>query len=84
MKKTTMKNNLILLMFVFSSFVYGQEYTELKGYYLGQALPRETSVVFAPGIVSVDSTVEHGYPSFSPDGNLVFWQSNLRHKEKET
>ncbi|MDA3898002.1 MAG: hypothetical protein PF482_17855 [Desulfobacteraceae bacterium] len=76
MKKTTMKNNLILLMFVFSSFISGQEYTELKGYYLGQPLPGETPVVFAPGIVSVDTTIEHGFPTFSPDGNEVFWQVN--------
>ncbi len=84
MEKTTMKNSLILLMFVFNSFVYGQEYIELKGYYLGQPLPGETPVVFAPGIVSVDSTIEHGAPTFSPDGNEVFWQSNLRHKNKDT
>lgn len=56
----------------------------LKGDYLGQTPPGDVPVIFAPGIISVDSTVEHGYPSFSPDGNLVFWQSNLRHKEKET
>jgi WD40-like Beta Propeller Repeat len=32
----------------------------------------------------MESTIEHGAPTFSPDGNTVFWQSNLRHKEKET
>ena len=56
----------------------------LKGEYLGQSLPEDTPEVFAPGIISVDSTIEHGSPSFSPDGNTVFWQSNLRHPEKET
>ena len=56
----------------------------LKGDFLGQPLPGKTPVVFAPGIISVDSTIEHGAPTFSPDGNTVLWQSNLRHKEKET
>jgi len=56
----------------------------LKGDYLGQTPPGNIPVIFAPGIISVDSTVEHGYPSISPDGNTIFWQSNLRHKEKET
>lgn len=61
-----------------------QKFTNLKGDYLGQTPPGDVPVMFASGIISVDSTVEHGYPSFSPDGNMVFWQSNLRHKEKET
>jgi hypothetical protein len=60
------------------------EFPVLNGDYLGQPLPGLTPVVFAPGIISVDSTVEHGAPTFSPDGNTVFWQSNLRHIEKET
>ena len=61
-----------------------QEFPVLKGNYLGQKLPGDTAIVFAPGIISVDSTIEHGAPTFSPDGNTVFWQSNLRHPEKET
>ena len=61
-----------------------QKMTDLKGDYLGQPLPGDIPVVFAPGIISVDSTVEHGYPTFSPDGNEVYWQSNLRHKEAKT
>jgi hypothetical protein len=32
-------------------------------------------VVFAPGIIS-DDYQQHGAPSFSPDGNIVFWQTN--------
>lgn len=60
------------------------EFPVLKGDYIGQTPPGDVPIIFAPGIISVDSTVEHGYPSFSPDGNLVFWQSNLRHQEKET
>ena len=59
-------------------------FLNLRGDYLGQTPPGETPVAFAPGIISVDSTIEHGAPTFSPDGNVVFWQSNLRHKEKKT
>ena len=53
-----------------------REFTDLKGDYLGQQLPGDTPVVFAPGIISTDSTIEHGFPTFSPDGNEVFWQAN--------
>lgn len=60
------------------------KFSNLKGDYLGQTPPGNVPIIFAPGIISVDSTVEHGYPTFAPDGNMVFWQSNLRHKEKET
>lgn len=60
------------------------KFTVLKGDYLGQTPPGDVPIIFAPGIISVDSTVEHGYPTFSPDGNLVFWQSNQRHKDKDT
>jgi len=59
-------------------------YTAWEEDYFGQAPPGDTPVVFAPTIISVDSTVEHGSPAFSPDGNEVFWQSNLRHEGKET
>lgn len=59
-------------------------FTDLQGDYLGQPLPGKKPVVFAPGVISVDSTIEHGSPTFSPDGNEVFWQSNLRHTDKET
>ncbi len=58
--------------------------SKLTGAYLGQPIPGDEPLVFAPGIISVDSTIEHGFPTFSPDGKEVFWQSNLRHKDKET
>lgn len=48
----------------------------LKGDYLGQTPPGDTPVVFAPGIISTLNSVEHGFPSFSPDGDEVFWQTN--------
>jgi predicted alpha/beta superfamily hydrolase len=59
-------------------------FSDLKGDYFGQTPPGDTPVVFAPGIISADSTIEHGAPSFSPDGNEVFWQSNYRQSGKET
>lgn len=52
------------------------EYPALKGDYLGQRPPGDTPVVFAPGIISNPTSVEHGFPTFSPDGNEVFWQAN--------
>jgi hypothetical protein len=64
---------IILSLIVKSSF--GQEFTDFYGDYLGQTPPGDTPVVFAPGIVS-DKYQQHGAPSFSPDGNVVFWQTN--------
>lgn len=50
-----------------------QKFTDLKGDYLGQTPPGDVPVIFASGIISVDSTIEHWAPTFSPDGNEVFW-----------
>ncbi len=82
-----MKKLIFMLLMALSFVSCTQTETSIfqtKNAYLGQPLPGDIPVVFAPGIISVDSTIEHGYPAFSPDGNTVFWQSNLRHKEKET
>ena len=65
---------LSILLGVYGS-VLSQGLTDLKGDYLGQAPPGETPQVFARGIVS-DQYQQHGVPSFSPDGNEVFWQTN--------
>jgi hypothetical protein len=62
---------IILSLIVKSSF--GQQFTDLYGDYLGQIAPGDTPVVFAPGIVSTDSIIQHSAPAFSPDGNDVFW-----------
>lgn len=62
----------IIILFLIVKSSFGQEFTDLKGDYLGQPLPGETPVVFARGIVS-DSLLQHGAPTFSPDGNEVFW-----------
>jgi len=87
-----MKNNLlkicaILLFWFCLTEIQAQstkEFPVLKGDYLGQSLPGDVPVVFAPGIVSTNTTVEHGAPTFSPDGNEVFWQVNYRQSGKET
>jgi WD40-like Beta Propeller Repeat len=50
--------------------------------YLGQPPPGETPQVFARGIVSTDDQ-QHGSPSFSPDCNEVFWQTNRLDNEKK-
>ncbi len=75
-----MKKILFLLLPVFSSILYAQSTNEspgLKGDYFGQTPPGDTPVVFARGIIS-DNYQQHGAPSFSPDGNIVFWQTNQR------
>jgi dipeptidyl aminopeptidase/acylaminoacyl peptidase len=73
-----MKNVIVCLIIIFSaSFCQGQQYTNFFGDYLGQTPPGDTPVVFARGIIS-DSYQQHGAPSFSPDGNIVFWQTNQR------
>lgn len=51
----------------------GQQFTNLYGDYLGQAIPGDTPLVFAPGIVSSDY-LEHSPAIFSRDGNEVFWE----------
>ncbi|MCF8235587.1 MAG: hypothetical protein K9H13_12920 [Bacteroidales bacterium] len=82
-----MKRFLLFVLILLPFLIQAQkpnEYPDLKGDYLGQSLPGDTPEVFAPGIISVDSTIEHGSPTFSPDGTTVFWQSNLRHPDKET
>ncbi|MDA3942620.1 MAG: hypothetical protein PF694_03640 [Bacteroidetes bacterium] len=82
-----MKRFLLIVFSLLPFLIQAQnshEFTVLKGDYLGQTLPANTAEVFAPGIISMESTIEHGAPTFSPDGNTVFWQSNLRHPENET
>lgn len=48
------------------------EFTALKGPYLGQKLPGDTPEFFAPGIVTTRYH-EHSPPAFSPDGGEVYW-----------
>jgi len=87
MKTNILKISVMLLFWFCVTGIQAQstkEFSVLKGNYLGQPPPGDVPVVFAPGIISVDSTIEHGSPTFSPDGNEVFWQSNYRQSGKET
>lgn len=47
------------------------EFPVLKGDYLGQPLPGDSAVIFAPGIVSVNGRSEYGV-SFSPDLEEIY------------
>ncbi|MBP7509930.1 MAG: PD40 domain-containing protein [Prolixibacteraceae bacterium] len=67
------KGFLIIVMILIIKSSFGQEFTDLYGDYLGQTAPGDTPLVFAPGIVSTDSLIEHSAPTFSPDGKEVFW-----------
>jgi L-ascorbate metabolism protein UlaG (beta-lactamase superfamily) len=51
------------------------DFHHLTDAYLGQTPPGATPQVFALGIISTDAN-EHSAPSFSPDGNEVFWWAN--------
>ncbi len=79
--------NVALLMLLCTTLLQAQntnEFPVLEGKYLGQTPPGNVPEIFAPGIISTDTTIEHGSPTFSPDGKQVFWQSNYRQKDKET
>jgi uncharacterized protein (TIGR02145 family) len=53
------------------------DFHNLTGEYFGQAPPGATPQVFARGIVSTEYQ-DHGPPSFSHDGNEVFWREARR------
>ncbi len=48
--------------------------TGVKGAYLGQTPPGTVPVLFAPGIVSLDTSVE-GWGTMSPDGKEFYFQA---------
>ncbi len=81
---TDVYNGLVYTLAKLKAKYFEKLFSDLKGDYFGQTPPGDTPVVFASGIISADSTIEHGAPSFSPDGNEVFWQSNYRQSGKET
>jgi len=47
---------------------------KLRGEYFGQSPPGEIPELFAPGIISTPEH-EHSFPSFTQNGNQVFWTS---------
>ena len=51
--------------------------TILKGPYLGQKPPGRNPELFGPGVISVDANFEHSAAVFSPDGQEVFWCTNV-------
>ncbi len=59
------------------SFPNETDFHDLSGDYLEQPPPGAVPQVFARGIVSTDLQ-EHGAPSFSADGNAIYWLSNRR------
>ncbi len=79
MKKNNLRIIVILFLWFCLTSVHAQNtetFPILKGEYLGQTPPGIIPEVFAPGIISTDTTIEHGSPTFSPDGDEVFWQAN--------
>ncbi len=70
------------IIFVFCLFVINvakllaqqTDFPKLSGPYLGQKPPGMMPEIFAPGIIST-MYHEHSSPSFSSDGNEVFWVS---------
>jgi len=58
--------------FSFNVFAQGDFNEKLSGPYLGQNLPADTPVIFAPGIVSTEM-YNHSSISISPDGHEIFW-----------
>jgi hypothetical protein len=71
------KGLIIIILSLIIKTSFGQQFTDLYGDYLGQAAPGDSAVIFARGIIS-DKYQQHSTPSFSPDGNVVFWQTNQR------
>jgi hypothetical protein len=53
------------------------DFHNLSGAYFGQKPPGATPEVFARGIVSTEYQ-DHGPPTFSPDGNEVYWREARR------
>jgi len=69
----------VLLSIMIASCINAQSdnFPILKGPYLGQKPPGNRPEVFALGIISVDANFEHSAAVFSPDGNEVFWCTNI-------
>jgi len=66
----------LLLLPAFTRFAYAA-IGEPSGPYLGQIPPGSTPKLFASGIVSVRADFEHSAATFSPDGQEVYWCTNV-------
>ena len=60
-----------------SGYVLACALPELTGPYLGQVPPGSAPRVFAPGVVSNRADFEHSAAVFSPDGQELFWCTNV-------
>lgn len=67
-----MKTLLFLIAVLICRFSFGQEFTDLKGDYLGQKPPGEVPEVFAPDIISGNGRL-HTFPAFSNDNKEIYW-----------
>jgi len=63
---------LIGFLFLIVRASFGQQLTDLKGYYFNQPLPGDSAVVFAPGIFSLPDRLESQI-AFSPNGKECYF-----------
>jgi hypothetical protein len=56
------------------ALLVAQNTSNLKGDYLGQKPPGLVPELFAKGVISTEYK-EHGSPTFSKDGDKLFWWS---------
>ena len=79
MKKYKVVCFVILLFAILAPLSSAQQnsFPVLTGPYLGQDPPGTVPEVFAPGVISVEENFEHSAAVFSPDGNEVFWCTNV-------
>ena len=61
------------IILIMNSYAQNKDFPVLKGPYLGQKPPEGQPVIFAPGIVTLLSEMNHNPPVFSPDGTEIYW-----------
>jgi Tol biopolymer transport system component len=69
MKKLLLLTSFIYILGTCHLKIYSQE---IEYDYLGQQVPGDTPVIFAPGIVSIDNKNSHALV-FSPDGRMIIF-----------
>ena len=72
MRQLITNSSMIVVILLSSSCSQDDNFTLLKGPYLGQKPPGRTAEIFAPGIVSTGFN-EHGI-SFTPDGRELYFR----------
>ncbi len=76
MKRSLLICSLLVLTGIIS-FPQQSDFPKLAGLYLGQKPPGKIPELFAPGIISVEENFEHSAAVFSPNGQEVFWCTNV-------